>query len=104
MLARLISCSLALALGLPHAVAQDPPRAGKDAAPAVTPEQAAAAAKALKEGLASQDAAARVKALHEAAATDHDDVAKVAGGVFGDKDESVRIAAAEVLGAMTCKE
>jgi HEAT repeat protein len=104
MLARILSTCVVLAVGLAPAAAQDKPRDAGDAAPAVTSEQAAAAAKTLKEGLASQDTTARVTALREAAAVDHDEVAKVVGGVLTEKDESVRIAAADVLGGMSCKE
>ena len=104
MLARVLSRSVVVAVCLAPLAAQDKPRDAKEAAPAVSAEQAAAAAKTLKEALASAEIPARVNALREAGAVDHDEVARVAGGALTEKDESVRIAAAQALGGMTCKE
>jgi hypothetical protein len=100
---RIVSCAVVSSVCLFGAAAQDAAPA-KPAAPAVTPEQIAAAVKALKDGLASTDVAARIAALKAAAAVDQDDVAKVAGGALTERDIKVRVAAAETLGAMTCKE
>src|SRR5262245_38024543 len=104
MLARILSTCVVLGACLGPLAAQADPGRGKPAAPAVTPEQAAAAAKALEKGLASAEIPARIAALREAAAVDHDDVAKVVAKALIEKDQGVRIAAAEALGGMSCKE
>ena len=104
MITRSVACALVLSLGLTAVAAQGTPPAAKPEAPAVTPEQIAAAVKSLKDGLASTDVAVKVAALKAAAAMDQDEVAKLAGGALGERDIKVRVAAAETLGAMTCKE
>lgn len=99
---------LAAALVARGAVAQD---GGGRAAPAgearaetsaggPTQEQADAAVKALKEGLASKEAATRVAALRAAADVPHADVAKAVAAALKDKDDNVEIAAMEALGKM----
>ncbi|HEX5010755.1 MAG TPA: hypothetical protein VFY71_10155 [Planctomycetota bacterium] len=104
MLARILATCVVLGACLAPLAAQAEPARGQAAAPAVTPEQAAAAAKALEKGLAAAENGARIAALREAAAVDHDEVAKVAAKALIEKDEGVRIAAAETLGGMSCKE
>jgi len=71
---------------------------------APTKEQADAAAKAVKAGLASKEAGARIAALREAASVPHAEVAKTVAAGLKDKETDVQIAAIETLGALRVPE
>jgi HEAT repeat protein len=69
-----------------------------------TKEQAAAAAKTVKEGLASKEPGTRIAALRAAASVPHADVAGAVAAGLKDNDTDVRIAAMETLGALRVPE